>query len=50
MVIQQHDLDAPSHGGFAIQDEFLVFGTGYNNYNSTGSLYVMSVQPFGPDD
>jgi hypothetical protein len=49
-VILEKNLDAPSHSGFAIQDEFLIFGTGYRNYNSTGSLYVICVQPFGSDD
>jgi outer membrane protein assembly factor BamB len=32
---------APSHGGFVIQDEYLLFGTGYSRYNRSGSLYVM---------
>jgi outer membrane protein assembly factor BamB len=36
-------VDAVMHGGIAIQDEYLLFGTGYSGYNSTGSLYVMSV-------
>jgi hypothetical protein len=49
-IVLEKELDAPSHGGFAIQDEFLIFGTGYNRYNRTGSLYVMCVQPFGPDN
>jgi outer membrane protein assembly factor BamB len=33
--------DAPSHGGFVVQDEYLLFGTGYSRYNGSGSLYVM---------
>ncbi|KAF2789042.1 Quino protein alcohol dehydrogenase-like protein [Melanomma pulvis-pyrius CBS 109.77] len=36
-------VDAPSHGGFAVQDGYLLFGTGYQGYNRTGSLYVMKV-------
>jgi outer membrane protein assembly factor BamB len=33
--------DALSHGGYAIQDEYILFGTGYTGYNGNGSLYVM---------
>jgi outer membrane protein assembly factor BamB len=35
--------DAPSHGGYAIQDEYIMFGTGYNGFNGNGSLYVMKI-------
>jgi outer membrane protein assembly factor BamB len=42
-VIADIDLDANFHGGIAIQDEYIMFGTGYAFYNGTGSFYVMSV-------
>ena len=38
-------LDAPFHGGIAIQNEYLFFGSGYSNgfYNTTGSFYTVKV-------
>jgi outer membrane protein assembly factor BamB len=38
-------LDAPFHGGIAIHNEYLFFGSGYSNgfYNTTGSFYTVKV-------
>lgn len=42
-VLVEKELDAPLHLGVAIQDEFVIFGTGYRGYSSTASLYVLRV-------
>jgi len=42
-ILLEKEIDAPFHGGVAIQDNFLVFGTGYDGYGSNGSIYVMCV-------
>lgn len=43
------DLDVDFHGGIAVQDEYLLFGTGYSNPfdNTTGSFYVVQVPAAG---
>jgi outer membrane protein assembly factor BamB len=42
-ILETVTLDAAFHGGIAVQGGSLLFGTGYDGYNSTGSLYVMTV-------
>jgi outer membrane protein assembly factor BamB len=42
-ILTTFALEGPARGGFAVQDEYLLFGTGYQRYNRTGSLYVMKV-------
>ena len=44
-VLNSMALDSPYHGGIAVLDEYLLFGTGYENpfSNSTGSLYVVKL-------
>jgi hypothetical protein len=44
-MLNSMKLDAPYHGGIAVQDEYLVFGTGYQNtfFNTTGSIYVVKL-------
>ena len=43
-IIKDYNLDANFHGGIAIQDGYLMFGTGYEpSYNGTGSFHVWSV-------
>ncbi|KAK9343136.1 hypothetical protein V1522DRAFT_454225 [Lipomyces starkeyi] len=43
-VIAEFDLDNDLYGGVAIQNQYILFGTGYNGHNGTGSFYVMSVR------
>lgn len=43
-ILHEVAVDASNHGGFAVQDKYLLFGTGYQGYNGTGSLYVMKVE------
>ncbi|KAJ8103655.1 Quino protein alcohol dehydrogenase-like protein [Lipomyces tetrasporus] len=43
-VIAEFDLDNDFYGGVAIQNQYILFGTGYNGHNGTGSFYVMSVR------
>lgn len=42
-MMNSMELDAPYHGGIAVQSEYLLFGTGYQNtfFNTTGSFYVV---------
>ena len=43
-VIKELSLDANFHGGIAVQDEYVMFGTGYQTFvNGTGSFYVLRV-------
>jgi outer membrane protein assembly factor BamB len=44
-VMNTMALDAPYHGGVAIAENYLLFGSGYSNgdYNTTGSFYVVKV-------
>jgi outer membrane protein assembly factor BamB len=44
-VMNTMPLDAPYHGGVAISENYLLFGSGYSNgfYNTTGSFYVVKV-------
>ena len=44
-MLHEIDLDVDYHGGIAVHDEFMIFGTGYQNtfFNTTGSLYVAKV-------
>ena len=44
-VIQELELDANFHGGIAVQDQYIMFGTGYQTTfaNKTGSLYILTV-------
>ena len=43
-VIRDFGFDANFHGGIAIQDQYVMFGTGYQTYaKGNGSFYVMSV-------
>ncbi|QDS68768.1 hypothetical protein FKW77_005080 [Venturia effusa] len=42
-VALEKELDAPFHLGLAIQDQCLIFGTGYKTFKPTGSFYVMCV-------
>lgn len=42
-VLLEKELDQPFHLGVAIQDEYILFGTGYVGFQPTGSLYVMRV-------
>lgn len=42
-VVGDFELDANFHGGVAVQGEYVMFGTGYSNYNGTGSFHVMKV-------
>lgn len=39
------ELDVDYHGGIAAQDDYLLFGTGYQNtfFNTTGSFYVVKL-------
>lgn len=41
-MLHSIDLDVDYHGGIAVQDDYLLFGTGYQNtfFNTTGSFYV----------
>lgn len=42
--LKEISLDANFHGGIAVQDQYVMFGTGYQEFaNGTGSFYVMSV-------
>jgi hypothetical protein len=34
---------APTRGGFVVQDKHLLFGTGYQSYSGSRSLYVVKV-------
>jgi outer membrane protein assembly factor BamB len=44
-VMNTMALDAAYHGGVAISENYLLFGSGYSNgdYNTTGSFYVVKV-------
>ena len=44
-MLNSMKLDAPYHGGIAVQDEYMLFGTGYQNgfFNTTGSFYVVKL-------
>lgn len=42
VIIRDYGLDSTFHGGIAIQDQYVMFGTGYYGSNGTGSFYVMS--------
>ena len=44
-MLHKIDLDVDYHGGIAVHDEYMIFGTGYQNtfFNTTGSLYVAKV-------
>jgi outer membrane protein assembly factor BamB len=44
-VLSSMELDAPFHGGIAVQDQYLLFGSGYSNTfdNTTGSFHVVKV-------
>ena len=42
-VIADIDLDVLFQGGIAIQDEYILFGTGYARFQGTGSFYVMQI-------
>lgn len=39
-ILDIYHLDAPFHGGVAVQDEWVMFGAGYHGYKGTGSMYV----------
>lgn len=39
-VLAVYPLDAPLHGGVAIQDQYVMFGSGYHGYKGVGSFYV----------
>ncbi|KAI6856878.1 hypothetical protein KC338_g8281 [Hortaea werneckii] len=39
-ILEVYDLDAPFHGGIAVQGQYVMFGAGYHQYKGTGSLYV----------
>ena len=45
-MLSSMDLDAPYHGGIAVQDDYMLFGTGYENefFNTTGSFYVVRLE------
>lgn len=44
-LVKSLDLDADFHGGIVVQDNYVLFGSGYENtfYNSTGSFYVLEL-------
>ncbi|OCK76367.1 Quino protein alcohol dehydrogenase-like protein [Lepidopterella palustris CBS 459.81] len=42
-VISEFDVDTILYGGIAVQDQYVLFGTGYSRNTGTGSFYVMSV-------
>ncbi|KAF2433620.1 Quino protein alcohol dehydrogenase-like protein [Tothia fuscella] len=39
--LKEFELDAPLHGGSAIQGKYVIFGTGYKGYEGEAYLYVM---------
>ncbi|KAI7514035.1 hypothetical protein KC347_g1004 [Hortaea werneckii] len=43
-ILEVYDLDAPFHGGIAVQGQYVMFGAGYHQYKGTGSLYVYKSQ------
>jgi outer membrane protein assembly factor BamB len=43
-IVHDIALDANFHGGVAVQEEYVMFGTGYGGqYNGTGSFWVMKL-------
>ena len=42
-VIADIDLDVLFRGGIAIQDNYILFGTGYVGFQGTGSFYIMQI-------
>ena len=43
-ILQTTVVDSPSHGGIAVQDQYLLFGSGYQGLNGTGHLWVLKVE------
>ena len=42
-IIADIDLDVLFRGGIAIQDNYILFGTGYVGFQGTGSFYIMQI-------
>lgn len=42
-IIKDYHLDVNFHGGIAIQNNYIMFGTGYNNFKGVGGFHVYSL-------
>jgi hypothetical protein len=48
-IVLDHELDTNFHGGIAVQDSNIFFGSGYASFappTSPGTFYVMSVDSY----
>lgn len=43
LMIRDYDLDVNFHGGIAIQNDYVMFGTGYNGFSGVGGLHVYTL-------
>ena len=42
-IVSEVSANAVEYGGIAVQDQFVMFGSGYNGWTETGSFYVYTV-------